>query len=751
MLKNPSRRLSLYFVLVAFLLAACGSDADPNPSTTSTVSSSATTGTAGGGGGAGGSGGMGGSPPLDRTVEVVAGNTGTGFVDGTGIEARFSGPSGAAMAPDGSAFYVADTFNALIRRVDVATGAVTTVAGKPGIATVLDGEGTEALVQSPRAMAFAPDGSAVYFADGPTIRRMTVPGHQVSTVAGLADTPGNVDDVGADARLGFLLHSMVFLDADRLLIGDRSNKTLRTLTLSTGAVATVLGGDNPTNDHVDGVGDVARLTVGGLAYVDATTVYMADTFNATIRVVDPTQWSLTTVAGTPGQSGDADGQGAAARFDIPQQLLWADGALWVFNFAGTVRRVDPSNGFAVTTPVGVYDETFPRDGNQSEARFGVAFGPSLYDAGNNRILYNDRGANSFRTIALADFAVATFAGAKEPYGAVDGPALDARFNGPNSIAVDTDDRWFVSDAGNDTIREVDLQAGTVQTFAGAAGEEGATDGDRLTARFSSPAGLALDRVGQKLYVSDSGNHTVRVIDLTTGNVSTLAGTAGESGGDDGMGAAARFDRPAKLTLGSQGDVLFLADRGNATVRRIEVATGAVTTVAGLAGEQGSVDDTGAAARFVAPADVAWDEDGNVLFVADAASFVPGVGFEGSTIRRIDLATGAVTTYAGRNAETGIANGDRLAARFNGPSCVELAPGGDALFVCDGSNHLLRRIDLTTEQVSYWLGDPAIGGGITPGMAVDWNTATLYFPGALEWTPSGQVAMTSEDAVLLGSP
>ena len=139
-------------------------------------------------------------------------------------------------------------------------------------------------------------------------------------------------------------------------------------------------------------------------------------------------------------------------------------------------------------------------------------------------------------------------------------------------------------------------------------------------------GLAYDGVGT-LFVADASNHTIRRIEVSTGQVTTLAGMAGASGSADGIGAAARFYYPSGLAYNGAG-TLFVADASNHTIRRIEVSTGQVTTLAGMAGASGSTDGTGAAARFYGPGGLAYDGVGT-LFVADASNH---------TIRRIEVST-----------------------------------------------------------------------------------------------------------------
>ncbi len=682
------------------------------------------------------------------TLRVLAGNTTTGFADGPGEAARFNGPAGAALSPNGRYIYVSDTFNDLIRRIDVSTGAVTTLAGRPQADLSGDGIGVGALFEGPRAIAVTPDGSALYVADGPALRRMALDTNLVTTVAGVPYQPGYQDGAGDAVRFGSLIHSMAFsADGSTLYIADRSNEVVRAFDVATGEVTSVAGA--PYDDgagHVDGIGAAARFSgLGGLVRGDGA-LYIADTFNHCIRRLDPLSGEVTTIAGMPGTGGTADGAGAAASFTLPQALAGDATHLYVVGFSASLRRVRVSDAL-VETLLGVDGENIPIDGERDRARLGVAFGPPLLDltAGEAGVLYySDRDASSFRNIDLASLRVDTLAGARMPRGAVDGPAAEARFHDPADIVCTrAGDVCYVSDAGNHLLRVLRREPDTVSTLAGLAGTPGAADGDARQARFSAPAGLALDESGRILYVADADNHTIRAVRLADGAVITVAGTAGTLGADDAAGVAARFQRPDGLVLSADARILYVADRGNGTVRAIALQSGAVTTLAGAAGERGGDDGQGTAARFRSPAGLALSADGAVLYVADA-------DFQAHTIRAIDTRSGAVTTLAGRDGESGADDGTLADARFQRPGDLLLDASGGALYVMDTGNHVVRYIDLGAGTASTWLGDPRANGHPPPGIRVAWDDATLHAPVAMAPAGDGFVVL-GEDAVLFAHP
>ena len=151
----------------------------------------------------------------------------------------------------------------------------------------------------------------------------------------------------------------------------------------------------------------------------------------------------------------------------------------------------------------------------------------------------------------------------------------------------------------------------VTTLAGTAGRKGSTDGVGAAARFNLPNSIAVD-VNGVVYVADTFNHTSRKI-TPVGSVTTLAGTAGRKGSTDGLGTTAFFNSPAGVVVDAQG-MVYVTDHMNATVRRI-TPVGEVTTLAGTALGFGHTDGIGQAARFKSISGIAADAQGT-LYVTD---------------------------------------------------------------------------------------------------------------------------------------
>jgi hypothetical protein len=394
-------------------------------------------------------------------VTTLAGTAGTfGSTDATGAAARFNFPSGVATDSAGNV-YVADSRNHTIRKITPA-GVVSTLAGSAGSAGSADG-GVVARFSFPGGVA-TDGGGNVYVADSRnhTIRKITLAG-VVTTLAGTAGASGSTDATGAAARFNF--PSGVATDsAGNVYVADSRNHTIRKITPA--GVVTTLAGTAGASGSTDATGAAARFNLpSGAATDSAGNVYVADTYNYTIRKITPAG-VVTTLAGTAGASGSTDATGAAARFNYP-------------------------------------------------------FGVATDSAGN--VYVGDSSNHTIRKITPAG-VVSTLAGSAGSAGSADGGVV-ARFSFPTEVATDSAGNVYVADSDNGTIRKI-TPAGVVTTLAGTAGASGSTDATGAAARFHFPYGVATDTTGN-VYVADSNNGTIRKI-TPAGVVSTVVGVAGQA-------------------------------------------------------------------------------------------------------------------------------------------------------------------------------------------------------------------------------
>jgi hypothetical protein len=644
-----------------------------------------------------------------------------------GVASPLDAPAG--VATDGINLYIADTGNHTIRKEVLATGAVTTLAGSPGGGNngSQNGTGGAARFYSPEGVAT--DGTNVYVADSSNnlIRKVVIATGVVSTVAGSGAT-GGADGTGTAAT--FNLPKGVATVGTDLYVADSENSTIRKIAIASGVVTTVAGAKGvPGNaDGTGGASGTARFSrPQGLA-TDGTNLYVADTDNSTIRKVVIATGAVTTMAGLPGTTGSADGTGGAggtARFNRPEGIAVSGPSLFVADTLNhTVRKVTIADG-AVMTLAGMAGVGGTADGTGGLGGTSRLRRTQGLSTDGTNVYVADTGNSRMRKIVIASGTVTTFSQTVGAAGGADGTGAAAQFFAPAGLATDGPN-LYVADRDNATIRKVVIGTGAVTTLAGMADvPPGSTDGTGSAARFNRPNGVA--RSGGFLYVADTGNHTIRKLEIATGVVTTLAGSAGLSGSIDGTPGLARFSSPAAIA--TDGTNLYVADAFNYTIRQVVIATGVVSTLAGSPGLLGNTDGTGTSARFFVPNGVT--VAGPNLYVSDTFNH---------TIRRVVIATGVVTTLAGVAQGSGSTDGTGSAARFDAP--MGLVSDGTDLYIADSHNARIRKMTIATNAVSTLSG--------VPGAATPLVSATPAAVGGVEVAVEGGITI-SAGRVFVGIP
>jgi len=468
---------------------------------------------------------------LQGVVGTLAGGE-SGFVDGPGTVARFSGLSDVVVDASGD-LYVTEEQNACIRKIEFEKdrdpsaphidgftpseaphGSTLTISGinfDPTPANnVVRFNGVEAVVTAATATQLTVtvpkdancSGYITVTVDGKTAtsagRFEYVPTVVVSTLAG-SGVAGFVDGIGTVAQFDFP-YGIVIDASGNAYVADYNNHCIRKVT-SDGEVGTIAG--NGTAGFADGTEMVARFRNPiGITTDASDNLYVADFNNHSIRKV-ASDGEVSTIAGN-GTAGLTDGAGTNAQFRNP---------------------------FDITTDV---------SGN-------------LYVADFNN--------HSIRKVA-SDGEVSTIAG-NGTAGFADGMGTNAQFNQPNGIVMDASGNLYVADYNNHRIRKVTPQ-GEVSTIAG--DSAGLVDGAGTAARFRNPAGITIDASGN-LYVVDRSNSCIRKV-TPQGEVSTIAGD-GTRGFADGVGTAAQFDYPYCISIDDSGN-LYVGDRNNHSIRKIEI-------------------------------------------------------------------------------------------------------------------------------------------------------------------------------------
>jgi sugar lactone lactonase YvrE len=585
-----------------------------------------------------------------RRVDFAGGRVG-GLGEGTGPAARFAWPEG--LVSDGAGhLYVVDRGNHLVRRVDVRTGEVSTLAGdtrssgnRSGQA---DGQGGDASFDTPTDIARDRDGN-LYVADtgNNAIRKLTP--------QGLVSTLADNTTAGPGARFDMPVALAVDGGGNVYVANAQGHHVLKVT--PAGAVS-VLAGLQGQPGFVDGTGAAARFSApSGIAVDAAGNVFVADHLNRAVRRITPAG-QVGTLAGSPERlAGFVDGTGAAARFDGPVGLAIdpRSGALHVAdpgNDAVRVVSMSGQVGTAVSGEVGFVD------GAARTAGFGSVAGVVQDAEGTTYVA--DLGNHAIRRVGR-DGTVTTLAGREGvPGPATAGPAAGVRFDTPTAIARDhrTGD-LYVADRGNQAIRKI-ASGGQVTTLV---------QDDRL--RW--PSALAVGPDGT-VYVADSDRYAIYRIGQD-GVLGLLAGGTGR-GMANGYGAAVLFgEYLGGLAAGDDGRV-YVADRSNGLVRVIDPA-GEVSTYAGHAlapGEDPNADPDGRGllARLDEPVALALDNEGN-LYVAERRN---------PHLRKIDGVDRRVSTLSAISKPAELANDASL-------------PGALSVFgrrLVFGRGHHLEQID-----------------------------------------------------------
>jgi len=424
-------------------------------------------------------------------------------------------------------------------------------------------------------------------------------------------------------------------------------------------------------------------------------------------------YTINTIAGVypPGDTGAA----TAALLASPANMaVDSNGNVYFADSSNhKIRKVTPSGQIATIAGTGV--PGFSGDGGPATAA--QLHNPSAValDSSGNVYVYDT--FNYRVRKVMVNGTITSIAGGSDGNAGDNGPALQAQFAfvGDGGLAVDASGNVYISDTGNCRVRKVSQNNGIITAFAGSGPCNFGGDGQAATAaQMNRPAGLAFDSLGN-LYIADSLNNRIRMVSGTSGQITTVAGSANPgSTGDGGAATAATLNNPVSVALDATGN-LYIADSNNDKIRMVAIGgtigTFAGTGTAGFSGDGG----TGIAAQLGLPDGVAVDASGNV-YIADSAN---------NRIRAVS--GGAIRTFAGANREQGD-GGPATSAVLNFPARVARDAAGNIYFSDKGNNRVrkitaagtISTIAGTGSGVASGDGGPAPSAGVPSptGVAVD---------------------------------
>jgi sugar lactone lactonase YvrE len=713
------------------------------------------------------------------TVFAGTGNSGFSGDGGAATQAQLSFPEGLAIDKNNNLFIV-DTNNNRIRRVDATTGNITTVAGSEdpfnGNFGGDNGPATDARLNFPSGVAV--DGNGDLFitdTNNGAVRRVDGSTQIITTIAGGGANAGCSGGAGNTAGFGDLIGiavdgtGNVFVADAFLAIVCKIDATTQNVSTYAGTLFNVgtpgaANGDGgpATSAQMDQPNGVAVDALGNL--------FITDSGNPKIRKVDTSaNHIISTVAGigficgTGGISltepgcGDG-GLATSATFDFPRGVFVdsSNKIIVTDTFNMRVRVIAAGVNPMITGFAG--GGSGGDGGPATSAIFGVAQTIAV-DSNENVFALETNGVRLRKIAAAPPHDITTVAGVgvggatigPAPLNGDGGPATSASFVNPMAVAQDSAGNFYVADPGEEVVRVINNQAspitvatvtiqpGDIAIIAGNGQRCGAPgnpvakplcgdNGSALSASLLSPQGVAVDPSSGNVYISDTRLNTVRVVDKTTGTISTFAGTPGKACttyptncGDFGAPTSALLNIPIGLATFVQGGapVVYIADAGDNVIREVNLNQNAIFPVMfnGLPSFGGDGGE-GISASMEFPAEIAVDDQGNI-FVG---------GGSDNVVRRMDANAQTIITVAG--------DGDNLGGGFSGdggPSTLaqienfglavaKTAQGTHDLFIADSGSNRIRKVNLAPVSIT----EPATGATLTFPPTLDLHASDPQF-------------------------
>ena len=644
-------------------------------------------------------------------IALYAGN-GTTVYNGDGLQATqtaLSGPRGLSLEPSGDVI-LSDTGHNLVREVNATTGLMQTLAGNPLQAGGYSGDGgpaTSAELNGPTGLA-QDDLGNLYIADtlNARVREIVASTNDIATVAGNG-TVGLAGD-GALASQAALngVTGLAVDDEGRIDAADTTNNAVRQISLGRRFPAATLALANPVTRYL---------------YVQFNSAATLNSLSVSAGAYQQQEFSLTTVSAPPAYPiGTLPGCGNSTPYAAnavcvvalhfaPTDPGVSRAALSVATSAGTVDfgLHGPALGPEVVLTPGVITSilplltTMPNQPTYEQAAIDPQGDVFVADKTGNQISLWCAAANASLGCTGNNASVV--------YIASSGATITATLNAPTAVSLDAAGNLYIANSGTNQILRVDAATHAITSAAGD-GVQGYTgDGSAATAaELNAPGGVVADAAGN-LYIADSGNNVVRRVDALTGNIATIAGT-GVQGflGDGGQATQAELNNPFAVTLEDAGN-LYIADTGNSALRKVNLATGLISTVAGTGGAAGFAGDGGNAtnAQLSSPLGITTDAAGN-LYITDSGN---------ARLRRVDAASGIIETIAG-SGQAGFSGdgGSATQATLEEPSGVAVDALGRVV-IADQTSGAVRAI-APQPPAPLSFGNSSVGCGATAAQTIE---------------------------------
>ncbi len=601
--------------------------------------------------------------------------------------------------------YLPDLGNHIVRRIDHETGIITRVAGSGKVGRGGNGgPALEAEIDTDTGIAVDDDGNVFLSCEwSNVIRRIDARTGVIEHFAGQEarhhlleegnsrpfsgpwlSLGGYSGDGGLAKEAGFHHPEHLAFDSNGdLYVCDNTNDRIRKIDMRTGIITTVLGnGQRASNGDGGPATEASILMPDALCFDSQDNLYVGEKYGFRIRKVHAETGVVSTLVGNGVPEWGEEGlPGSETHCNSVEAGMWADSDGTVFwgDTSGRLRKYDGKTGI-VTTALG---GTSVHDGEQADQAF--LRGP--YDvsiAPNGDIYIADTYNQRVRAVDAQTGAIRTAAGnGARGYGGDGGPATQAYLGNPGGVSVDSRGRVVIADTRHGHVRRVD-ERGIIHNVAGAAFQWDKGDGGpSINANLVAPQTVE-HGPNDDIYIADGGVGRIRKVDSATGIISTVVGT-GIKGytGDGGLATEARIGFPTAIRFDGAGN-LYISDKAYNVVRKVAAETGVIETVLGCGAEGYSPDGTPAVeARLGQPYGMEVSADGRMLFVSDTAN---------CRVRVVE-AGGKLLTIAG--GEDGGDSGDgglAIKAQLNYPYGLRLY-GDQILLICDLWNNRIRAVRL----------------------------------------------------------
>ena len=639
----------------------------------------------------------------DGSITTIAGTGVGGHAGDSGpaVQAQLNGPSALAIDKNNN-LYIAEYLGNVVRKLDLVSGFITTVAGN-GRTKASPGDGPKAtqIAMDPEGIALDSKGNLL-ISDGANNRlRKVAPDGTASIIAGSGPC-GSGGDNGSATAAQVCFPTVLGVDgADNIYFVDYAASRVRKIDPK-GTITAFLGDGYPLSD-LDGFPPLSTSVAypDGLAVDAAGNVYVSESNR--IRYVAAAGGNVRSVAGngTLGFAGDK-GAALAAKMAFPSGIFaFSNGDMLLADTGNfRVRRV---TGGTIDTIAG----TSINDG--LTALSSLFNGPhGLAEDASGNIFIADTYNHRIRKLTTVTGTVTTIVGTGTA------GSLEGRINSPDDVAIDSKGLLYFSDTANNRIMQIQPD-GTARIFAGTGADGYTGDGSfAKNARLSLPRALVFDKA-DTLYFSDYGNARVRKV-TADGLIQLVGGNGSAQFSGDGGNAKSAGMNPRGLAVDSDG-TLYVSDFGNSRVRRIDPASGIISTVAGN-GNFGNAGDGGKAndAYLGLPYGLALDGNRNLL-ISD---------YYTSVIRRVNLTTGTITTVAG-SGKSSFTTESGAATLTNFDPTKMLVEKNGTILVADSLNDRVRRLTpLVAKTLSVVSGDKGSGvAGTSLALAVKVADASGY--------------------------